>query len=189
MFKSVVSTITAVCFALASQTALALPSYYGNEQPDAVSDSDGGTRVLESGAYTDEEGHRISYELWEEDGVIYSDARVEVNRENHVELWREGDVIYFEGVIEGEPVAGELPSDFDADPDQELCLGWVALICLGAAFIAVLAATGSGCAHESQTSGGCTPPPTPSNPPGGQGGNPGDGDSDGDDDPGDGDGK
>ncbi len=157
MFQTIVSTITAGCLALASTTALALPNL------DATP-TDSSEQVLESGSLVDDEGRRISYEIWIDDGVIYGDARVEDTHGNHLELWREGDVIHYEGVLGGEAAAGELPADIDANTEQAFCPGWLVLLCIGAAFL-----TSGGCTYT----GGCVEGDKPETEvPDGQGGVP-----------------
>jgi hypothetical protein len=153
----IIAAFTAGCYALAPQQTLA------STQSVEV-------HALERGSGVDEDGRRMTYQRWVEDGVAHGDARIEELDGDYLEFWREGDVIAYEGFLDGKAVSGE--STVGAN-SESLCAGWIALVCIG---LAILAGSG-GCANFE----GCVPVPQPK-PPGGQGEPPDDsGESESDD--------
>ena len=104
------------------------------------------TQRTEHGAYVDASGRHIEYELWFEGGELQGDLSIEEpNNEDSLFMWIEGDTFVFEGVVDGEPLAGSEAIDKFHDPADAslICAGWVALLCLGAL---VVLSTESGCA-------------------------------------------
>jgi hypothetical protein len=125
--------------------------------------------LLDRGSYTDDEGREITYAVWVEDGELQADVSIfDPATRDSLEMWVDCETFRFEGVIAGEPFSGAEPAStfFDTNPDAPTCVGWVALVCLGAALIL--------------SSGGCSmlegcDPKEPTEVPGGGGGVPGGG--------------